>query len=297
MRRARAPPPVQKLLRTKSVQYVICSDRTLEIHASKKTFLKRERPRTILDLAKVFSITVREHERLPRCLCLLTPDQTFFFRAADPEATRLWLSIFFNAVQTSRIFVAGKSVPRDQLPGECAAPARPFPPPAEHAWDVKVPERPKNGRDSYPNCLNLASTEEALLGKKRLCLYREALVLVELGQEPVDLHKRLDPEQQYVKCKEFFAFPVSVLPFRGSRSRPGQSPRVHPDRVGALQRSQIMCYGARGKQFVFCTAPVATKGVEVVIDCDAESTAVEIKDRLQEIIRRETSILFNKRPP
>ncbi|CAD5229228.1 unnamed protein product [Bursaphelenchus okinawaensis] len=192
----------------KKPQFVVCSIRTLEIHGpSKKGFKlsKTEWMKQMIDLLNVYSLTIKEHPKLPACIVLVTPDQTVYLRAADRNATLLWYAIIFNSVYTCRSFNPEKSMPRDHFP--------------EYTWDMKVLASSKYSIAHYSNSNNITDKEPELAGRKRVCLYRNSVAFVHLNEEPMDIYDFVDWNVQYVNRPQYYLISRNNITYYGNRNK------------------------------------------------------------------------------
>ncbi|KAL3079229.1 hypothetical protein niasHT_037616 [Heterodera trifolii] len=232
--------------------YAVLSERALELHESEKAQRKKKGTKSIVDLSKCFNVS---QQNCPKsrstCMCLLMPDECFAFRGETETETSDWYSSLLFAVISARALRLGRPVFANEF-FECV-------------WDVTVwPTQPKlkispQNPDNSPNiCAKLHHLD--LKGKKRLCFYPHTIILCNVGIEPA----------------------LSGLP------KSGIPPFRNTDFV-EFSRHYIASYGSQEKFFIMRIGRGSPMGsCEAWIQCESEETAADVKNKLADIIRRET---------
>jgi hypothetical protein len=81
----------------------------------------------------------------------------------------------------------------------------------ENTWDVNVTFRPKVYRKALEKKVtNLIEKDMRAFGRKRLCFFPHAVVLVQMHSEPGDLATHIEDNPDYQDPDNYFYFPVSI---------------------------------------------------------------------------------------
>ncbi|KAI6173396.1 PH domain-containing protein [Aphelenchoides besseyi] len=190
---------------SKKLHYCVCSERSIEIHESEKSYQKRKRAKWIIDLAAIYSINKRSNDKLPLCISLINAERTFFLRGVDDHETIQWNDLIFKHIHVSRSIVLGRDISTQDFPAAC--------------WDVDVSQRPRFARSTQSQNLNLCTKEKRAIGRKRLCFFAHSVVLLQMHSEPGELARKLDNEHDDQNPDEYFFFPRSFISFYGCQRK------------------------------------------------------------------------------
>jgi hypothetical protein len=101
----------------KKLNFVVCSERSLEIHESEKAYRKKKHAKYIVDLATIYAITKRSNVKIEPCLMLVSPEQTFYLRSTDEASTNEWYNLLISNIHTSRSLVKNRQFSYNEFPG------------------------------------------------------------------------------------------------------------------------------------------------------------------------------------
>ena len=239
---------------SKKTYYAILSDRCFELHDNQKTYKKKKSARHIFDLATCFNINRHDDAKLKNCVSIMTPDDTFIFRAADEEkqrdandrATMDWYEAMMIALVNARALHLGRPVLTAEF--------------FEYCWDVTLVSKPKI-RKPVPNpenFENICVLRPELKTRHRLGFYAHTIILCKMGIQP-----------------------AGILPKSGI-------PPFRPEHYIEIQRQYVASFGFQEKYFIMRVGRAASTGMcEIWAQCESEEVAASIHARLNEIIERE----------
>ncbi|KAE9550820.1 hypothetical protein FO519_005972 [Halicephalobus sp. NKZ332] len=238
----------------KKTYYAVLSDRCFELHDNQKSYSKKKKAaRHIFDLATCFNINRHEDAKLKTSVSIMTPDETFVFKAAeedkqrDDKATLEWFDAMMTAVVPARALYLGRPV----VPTEFF----------EYCWDVVLVMRPRI-RKPVPNpdnFENICSKRPELATRHRLGFYAHTIILCKMGTQPA----------------------LSGHPKSGI-------PPFKTDNFIEIQRQFVASFGFQEKYFIMRIGRAAATGMcEIWAQCESEEVAANIHSRLNEIIERE----------
>uniref|UniRef100_A0AC35ET86 PH domain-containing protein n=1 Tax=Panagrolaimus sp. PS1159 TaxID=55785 RepID=A0AC35ET86_9BILA len=240
---------------SKKTYYAILSDRCFELHDNQKTYKKKKSARHIFDLATCFNINRHDDAKLKNCISIMTPDDTFIFRAADEEkqrdandrATMDWYEAMMIALVNARALHLGRPVLTAEF--------------FEYCWDVQLVSKPKI-RKPVPNpenFENICVLRPELKTRHRLGFYAHTIILCRMGIQPA----------------------MSGLPKSGI-------PPFRTEHYIEIQRQYVASFGFQEKYFIMRVGRAASTGMcEIWAQCESEEVAASIHTRLNEIIERE----------
>ena len=242
---------------SKKTFYAILSDRCFELHDTQKTYKKKKSARHIFDLATCFNINRHEDAKLKHCISIMTPDDTFIFRAADVDekqqrdtndrVTIEWYELMINALVNARALHLGRPVLTAEF--------------FEYCWDVMVVAKPKLKKPcpNPENFQNICIERPEMKARHRLGFYAHTIVLCKMGAQPA----------------------MSGLPKSG----------IPPFRIETfleIPRQFVASFGFQEKYFIMRIGRTAPIGMcEIWAQCESEEVATSIHARLNEIIERE----------
>ncbi|XGW34936.1 hypothetical protein V3C99_018747 [Haemonchus contortus] len=237
--------------------YAVLCERALELHESEKTYRKRKSALHLIDLSQAFNLH-NEHfdPKLKKCVCLMLPDETLCLKADDVgkggdegRQNTEWYNAIMSALIPSRFLRLGRPIQPQEF-FECA-------------WDVEVVTAPKlkrpPGRTEEP-LQNICVRLPEIAGPKRLCFYAHTIVLCK---------RRIEP----AKC----GMPSSGIP------------PFHTDDFVEIPRKCVAFFGCQDRYFLMRLGRGAPMGAsELWAQCDSEEVALDIHNKLNAIIERES---------
>lgn len=127
---------------------------------------------------------------------LATTEQTFYLRALTESATHEWYDLLFNNIHTSRTLIHGRQINLNDFPGNLICLFNTlFFFVLEGCWDVNVCLRPKFYRKHMDSQVtNLCAIDKKALGRKRLCFFHNAVVLIQMHTEPGAITSRIEED-------------------------------------------------------------------------------------------------------
>lgn len=190
----------------RKINFVVCSERSLEIHESEKSYRKRKRARLVVDLANIYGVTKRLNDKLKLCVMLVTSEQTYYLRAVNDVTTDEWHTLLLNNTHASRRLLHGRQIEHKDFP--------------ENIWDVVVTQRPKVYRKFIDTQMqNLCTKEKRAYGPKRLCFFPHAIVLLQMHTEPGDLVSSAGRDPDAQDPDNFFYFARPFISFYGCQRK------------------------------------------------------------------------------
>ncbi|KHJ96499.1 protein phosphatase 2C [Oesophagostomum dentatum] len=243
-------------IKSRKTYYAVLCERALELHESEKTYRKRKSARHLIDLSTAFNVHNDHFDpKLKRCVCLMGPDETLCIKVDDGgksgddgRQNTEWYNAIMSALIPSRALRLGRPIQPLEF-FECA-------------WDVDVVSMPKLKRpprteDSLQNiCVRIPE----IAGPKRLCFYAHTIILCK---------RRIEPA-------------VSGLP-------PSGIPPFQVDDFTEIPRKCVAFFGCQEKFFLMRLGRGAPSGAsELWAQCDNEEVALDIHNKLNAIIERES---------
>lgn len=204
-------------------------------------------------MATCFNISQHEDAKLKTTVSIMTPDETFVFRAAEEEksrgdkATLEWLDAMMMAVVPARALYLGRPVLQTEF--------------FEYCWDVNLVLKPRI-RKPVPNpenFENICLKKPELATRHRIGFYSHTIILCKMGTQPA-----------------FFGTNKSGIP-----------PFKTEDYI-EIQRQFVASFGFQEKYFIMRVGRAAATGMcEIWAQCESEEVAANIHMRLNQIIERE----------
>ncbi|KAI6191699.1 PH domain-containing protein [Aphelenchoides bicaudatus] len=230
----------------KKLNFVICSDRSLEIYDSEKAYRKKKRSKYIVDLANIYSVTKRVNDKIRLCVMLVTPEQTFYLRATTDISTHDWHAFLSSAMHTARSLSQGRQVNHHDFP--------------ENTWDVTVLAKNKFYKNTDAPMSNLCVKEKRASGRKRLCFFSHALVLLQMHTEPTNITSKIEQDPDLQEPDLYFYFPRPFISF----------------------------YGCQDKYFFLKTSTSVYGTCEIIMECENATTSGEIFKQFEDSAKKNT---------
>ncbi|EYC44254.1 hypothetical protein Y032_0467g1995 [Ancylostoma ceylanicum] len=243
-------------IKTKKSYYAVLCERALELHESEKSYRKHKSARHLIDLSIAFNVH-NEHfdPKLKRCVCLMGPDETLCLKVDDGgksgddgRQNAEWYNAIMSALIPSRALRLGRPIQPLEF-FECV-------------WDVDVASMPKLKRPprTDESLQNICVRLPEIAGPKRLCFYAHTIILCK---------RRIEPA-------------VSGLPSSGI-------PPFHVDDFIEIPRKCVAFFGCQERFFLMRLGRGAPSGAsELWAQCDSEEVALDIHNKLNAIIERES---------
>lgn len=134
-------------------------------------------------------------------MCVMTPDETLFFKGETDNDTIEWFSSTLSAVIPARALFLGRPVFSNEF-FECA-------------WDVTINSNPKLKKpvlnpEFFQNiCVKIPSLNE---GRHRLCFYPHTLIIFKIGIVPIGNTANLSLSGiPPFNTSDYVEFPVSIV--------------------------------------------------------------------------------------
>ncbi|KAK6745187.1 hypothetical protein RB195_011730 [Necator americanus] len=243
-------------IKSRKCYYAVLCERALELHESEKTYRKRKSARHLIDLSTAFNVH-NEHfdPKLKRCVCVMGPDETLCLKVddggkngEDGRQNTEWYNAIMSALIPSRALRLGRPVQPLEF-FECA-------------WDVDVASMPKLKRPprTEESLQNICVRLPEIAGPKRLCFYAHTIILCK---------RRIEPA-------------INGLPSSGI-------PPFRVDEFTEIPRKCVAFFGCQERFFLMRLGRGAPSGAsELWAQCDSEEVALDIHNKLNAIIERES---------
>lgn len=233
--------------------YAVLSDRCFVLHENQKSYKKKKAARHIFDLATCFNVNRHEDAKMKTCVSIMTPDETFIFKAVDEDkprddtATLDWYDAMMTVVVPARALFLGRPVLATEF--------------FEYCWDVFLVSKPRIRKPtSNPeNFENICAKRPELATRHRLGFYAHTIILCKMGTQPA----------------------LSGHPKSGI-------PPFKTESFIEIQRQFVASFGFQEKYFILRIGRAAATGMcEIWAQCESEEVADDIHKRLNQIIERE----------